>query len=70
MIPEVDNSKEAAAYRMLRQVLHNHSTTQDLPFMSALTSVGLLLGHLARHLHFLALYQHLCHQPQSNHGEM
>jgi hypothetical protein len=51
MIPEVDNSKEAAAYRMLRQVLHNHITTQALPLMSALTSVGLLLGHLARHIH-------------------
>ena len=51
MIPEVDNSKEAAAYRMLRQVLHNHITTQALTCMSALTAVGLLLGHLARHIH-------------------
>src|SRR6267142_2049528 len=50
-ILEVDNSKEAAAYRMLRQVLHNHLTTQDLTLLSALTAVGRVLGHLARHLH-------------------
>jgi hypothetical protein len=50
MIPEVDNSKEAAAYRMLRQVLHNHLTTQGLTVLSALASVGRLLGHLAWHL--------------------
>lgn len=50
MIPEVDNSKEAAAYRMLRQVLHNHLTAQGLTLLSALASVGRLLGHLAWHL--------------------
>ena len=52
-IPAVDNSKEAAAYRMLRQVLHNHLTTQGLTVLSALASVGRLLGHLAWHLHGL-----------------
>jgi hypothetical protein len=52
-IPEVDNSKEAAAYRMLRQVLHNHLTTQGLTVLSALAAVGRLLGHLAWHLHGL-----------------
>ena len=52
-IPAVDNSKEAAAYRMLRQVLHNHLTTQSLPLLSALPAVGRLLGHLARQLHGL-----------------
>ena len=52
-IPAVDNSKEAAAYRMLRQVLHNHLTTQSLLWLSALTAVGRLLGHLARQLHGL-----------------
>jgi hypothetical protein len=53
MIPDVDNSKEAAAYRMLRQVLHNHLTTQGLTVLSALAAVGRLLGHLAWHLHGL-----------------
>ncbi|HEY7489597.1 MAG TPA: hypothetical protein VIH59_00605 [Candidatus Tectomicrobia bacterium] len=38
---------------MLRQVLHNHLTTQSLPVLSALTAVGRLLGHLARQLHGL-----------------
>ena len=53
IIPAVDNSTEAAAYRMLRQVLHNHLTTQAIPLLSVLAAVGRLLGHLARHLHSL-----------------
>jgi hypothetical protein len=38
---------------MLRQVLHNHLTTQSLPVLSDLTADGRLLGHLARQLHGL-----------------
>jgi len=38
---------------MLRQVLHNHLTTQGLTVLSAVAAVGRLLGHLAWHLHGL-----------------